>query len=55
MLGKDIQVGVACKGGDYVDGSNRNAHPRRYDLSAQHDQHIKVKVYTMLWIVQLWE
>ncbi len=23
MLGKDIQVGVACKGGDYVDGSNR--------------------------------
>ncbi len=23
MLGKDIQVGVAYKGGDYVDGSNR--------------------------------
>ncbi len=22
MLGKDIQVGVACKGSDYVDGSN---------------------------------
>jgi hypothetical protein len=21
-LGKDVQVGVACKGGDYVDGSN---------------------------------
>jgi hypothetical protein len=21
-LGKDIQVGVACKGSDYVDGSN---------------------------------
>jgi hypothetical protein len=22
-LGKDTQVGVVCKGGDYVDGSNR--------------------------------
>jgi hypothetical protein len=22
-LGKDIQVGIACKGDDYVDGSNR--------------------------------
>jgi hypothetical protein len=22
-LGKDIQVGVACKGGDSIDGSNR--------------------------------
>jgi hypothetical protein len=32
-----------------------NAHPQRYDLSAQHDQYIKVRVYEMLWIVPLWE
>jgi hypothetical protein len=25
-LGKDIQVGVTCKGGEFVDGSNRQ-HP----------------------------
>jgi hypothetical protein len=29
MLGKDIQVGVACKGGDYVDGSNRQCPPSK--------------------------
>ncbi len=27
MLGKDIQVGVACKGDDYVDGSNCQRPP----------------------------
>jgi hypothetical protein len=27
MLGKDIQVRVAYKGGDYVDGSNRQRPP----------------------------
>ncbi len=26
-LGKDIQVGVACKGGESVDGSNRQRPP----------------------------
>jgi hypothetical protein len=26
-LGKDIQVGVACKGGDSIDGSNRQRPP----------------------------
>jgi len=29
MLGKDIQVGVACKGGDCVDGSNRQRPPSK--------------------------
>jgi hypothetical protein len=28
-------------------GATTNTHPRRYDLSAQHDQHIKVKVNAM--------
>ncbi len=29
MLGKDIQVGVACKGGDCVDESNRQRPPSK--------------------------
>jgi hypothetical protein len=29
ILGKDIQVGVACKGGDYIDGSNRQRPPSK--------------------------
>jgi hypothetical protein len=29
MLGKDIQVGVACKGSDCVDGSNRQCPPSK--------------------------
>jgi hypothetical protein len=29
MLGKDIQVGVACKGGDYVDESNCQRLPSK--------------------------
>jgi hypothetical protein len=28
-LGKDIQVGVACKGGDCVDGSNYQHPPSK--------------------------
>jgi hypothetical protein len=29
MLGKDIQVGVACKGGDCVDESNHQRPPSK--------------------------
>jgi len=29
MLRKDIQVGIACKGGDYVDGSNHQRPPSK--------------------------